>query len=95
MLAAVSVIRDAKIAVQEKLNFDIPHARELHLNWPDGSECTIRLDQGVGYWRTANGMKPYPFEQSPEKQANYLKELDLNIGTSSQNHPTLWYISIL
>jgi len=80
---------------QEKLNFDIPHARELHLNWPDGSECTIRLDQGVGYWRTANGMKPYPFEQSPEKQANYLKELDLNIGTSSQNHPTLWYISIL
>jgi hypothetical protein len=78
---------------QEKSNLDLPHARVLHLKWTDSSGCTIRLDQGVGYWRTAKGMKTYPFEQSPEKQTKYLKDLELMIETSSHHFPTIWHLS--
>ena len=77
-----------------KLNADLPHARELHLAWQDGSICTIRLDQGVGYWRTSGGMKNFPFNQSPERQAQFLESLDLQVEATSQTFPTIWYVSL-
>ena len=83
-----------QVELVEKPNTDLPHARVLLLQWQDGSSCTIRLDQGIGYWRTARGPKSFPFEQSPEKQAIYLDDLDLFIEASSQSHPTFWYLKL-
>lgn len=82
-----------QFTLQEKANFDVPHARELRLCWQDGSEYIIRFDQGVGYWKISRGVKSYPFDFTIEKQFDYLKSLELDIEASSRNHPTLWYVS--
>jgi len=79
--------------IDDKNNIALPHARELLLKWHDGSGYSIRLDQGVGYWRTAKGMKPFPFDQAPERQTKYLDELLLEIEASNQSFPTYWYLS--
>jgi len=77
----------------EKFNGELPHARALHLAWKDGTNTTIRLDQGIGYWRSAKGPKAFPFDQSPERQSKFLEELDLSIEASSQSHSTFWYLA--
>lgn len=88
-----TVFRSTEQAIlDEKPNTALPHARVLHLSWKDGSNCTIRLDQGIGYWRTSKGSKPFPFDQSQERQAKYLEEIDFSVEASSQSHPTFWYL---
>lgn len=82
-----------KLNFIESPNNELPHAREFHLVWQDGAGCTIRLDQGIGYWKTGNGKKTFPFCQSSEKQKDYLNDFELTIEAGSQFHPTFWYLS--
>ncbi|KJR98717.1 MAG: hypothetical protein VR65_19580 [Desulfobulbaceae bacterium BRH_c16a] len=83
------------ILIDDKVNLALPHARELQLRWGDGSGFSIRLDQGIGYWRTANGMRPFPFDQSSERQTDFLRDLELEVEASNSEFPTQWYISNL
>lgn len=70
----------------------LPHARGLRLNWPDNSSWTLRLDQGVGYWRSTRYDDAYPFDQSVERQVKFIKDSDIRIRAQSKNHSTLWFL---
>jgi hypothetical protein len=53
----------------------LPHARELELIWADGEQWSIRLDQGVGYWRIAHHIRPeFPFESETDRQVKAAPE---------------------
>ncbi len=71
---------------------DLPHARTLTLKWADGTGYEIRLDQGVGYWRTDGGRVPFPFDQLAEHQASFLRKMDVAIRAMSRAHCTSWYV---
>lgn len=50
----------------------LPHARELRLGWIDGACWRMRLDQGLGYWRTVSGVRAtFSFDAAPERQATF------------------------
>ena len=70
----------------------MPHARELQLIWPDDTVWTLRLDQGVGYWRVRNSREPFPFEQSVDRQLERLKSCEIDIEAGYPAHPTYWYV---
>ncbi|MEA2083882.1 MAG: DEAD/DEAH box helicase [Thermodesulfobacteriota bacterium] len=95
--AFITMFRSSgKFAINDaKANFDLPHARELQLRWNDGSGYSIRLDQGVGYWRTAKGMKSFPFDQPSKHQLKFLEEFEFEVEASNPNFPTQWYLSEL
>jgi hypothetical protein len=70
----------------------LPHARELQLVWTDGIAWTLRLDQGMGYWRACNSREPFPFEQSIERQVERLQTGEIAIEASHPSYPTCWYV---
>ena len=71
---------------------NLPHARELELIWDNGESWKLRLDQGVGYWRTAPYVHcEFPFEKSVEKQIERLEKVNVLIEPISKTHPTYWY----
>jgi hypothetical protein len=70
----------------------LPHARELRLTWTDGSIWTLRLDQGVGYWRACNAREPFPFEQSVERQVERLRSCEIDIEAGYPFYPTHWHV---
>jgi DEAD/DEAH box helicase domain-containing protein len=73
----------------------LPHARELELEWADGRRVQIRLDQGVGYWRTVGARTLFPFDRDPTRQVEAFRQLRLRIAAMSQEHPTLWYVAVI
>ena len=70
----------------------LPHARELELEWSDGRRALLRLDQGVGFWRTMGGRTTFPFAADPARQGEALRQLRLRIAAMNHEYPTLWYI---
>jgi hypothetical protein len=70
----------------------LPHARELRLTWMAGSVWTLRLDQGVGYWRAHNYRELFPFEQPVVRQVERLRSCEIDIEAGHPSHPTYWYI---
>ena len=81
-----------QFAFNEEVYTQLPHARELRLTWTDGSVWTLRLDQGVGYWRTCNSREPFPFEQPVERQVERLWSCAIDIEASHPSYPTYWYV---
>lgn len=81
-----------QFVLYEKRQEQLPHARELRLTWMDGSAWTLRLDQGVGYWRTCNAREPFPFEQSVERQVERLRSCEIDIEAGHPSYPTYWYV---
>jgi len=75
----------------EKANADLPHARVLRLKWSDRAIWEIRLDQGMGYWRT--GLRhPFPFDQCEDKQLAAIKSASPILEAGNSLHPTYWYV---
>jgi hypothetical protein len=70
----------------------LPHARILRLTWPDNSVWVLRLDQGLGYWRSTRYDEAYPFDQSLERQVSYIKDSDIKIRSQNKDHSTLWFL---
>lgn len=70
----------------------LPHARELRLKWKDNESCIIRLDQGLGYWRTTSYNVPYPFNQSPDRQVEYIQDANIEVCAGSDSYSTFWYL---
>jgi DEAD/DEAH box helicase domain-containing protein len=81
-----------QFSLLEDVSTHLPHARELRLIWADGIAWTLRLDQGVGYWRACNAREPFPFEQSVERQVERLRTGEIAIEASHPSYPTYWYV---
>lgn len=72
---------------------ELPHSRELKLEFQNGKELKIRLDQGIGFWKP-NRFPYFPFEESFVSQKNWIDQNARTIeAINSQNHST--YIDIL
>ena len=85
--------RLGQFALSAEGHTQLPHARELRLAWTDGSAWTLRLDQGVGYWRACNYREPFPFEQPVARQVERLRSCELDVEAGHPSYPTYWYIS--
>jgi len=78
---------DDKYATNES-----PHERILELIWAEGSQCKITLDQGLGYWRIAHGIRSeFPFENDVNQQVSWLNRANIMIESVSKTYPTHWY----
>jgi hypothetical protein len=80
--------------LREERKENLPHARELRLSWQDGTIWKLRLDQGMGYWRTVRSNESFPFDQSVDRQVKHLEKLDIDIHAGNHDYPTFWYIGI-
>lgn len=71
---------------------DLPHARELILRWDDNAVWSVRLDQGLGYWRPSRHIRPeFPFEADVARQIAKLRSKNPVIEAISPDYPTYWY----
>lgn len=80
-----------RFTFSEQANACLPHTRALQLEWADGAVWEIRLDQGLGYWRTAI-REPFPFDQRETKQADAMNAASPRLEASNPQHPTYWYL---
>jgi DEAD/DEAH box helicase domain-containing protein len=81
---------DVKLAENKR---DLPHARVLNMEFENGPQIKLRLDQGVGYWKV-NRYPTYPFGDSIDEQINWINANSTILETvNSQNHAT--YIDIV
>ena len=70
-----------------------PHFRELRLEWADGTGWSLKLDQGVGYWRCRPAGRLGRFERAEEQLAK-LNEITKRCRVTSQGiHPTIIYVA--
>jgi hypothetical protein len=79
-----------QITVEAK--HQLPHARELVLEWADGATMQIRLDHGFGYWRTT-WSKQYPFALSPTRQTIALRSTRFGVEPRNNQCATIVYVS--
>jgi ATP-dependent helicase YprA (DUF1998 family) len=76
----------------EKSKKDLPHRRSLQITWGNGKESTIQLDQGLGYWHIARGIRPsFPFDRDTKSQAAKLTTANPKVVPSNPSFPTYWY----
>ncbi|WP_295608710.1 Zn-binding domain-containing protein [uncultured Lamprocystis sp.] len=76
----------------EEHKSSLPHARELSLEWPNGRNWTMRLDQGFGYWRLSRGERgQFPFAQGSPQQLSRLRSVNSEIEGNGGCYPTYWY----
>ena len=70
-----------------------PHFRELRLEWGNGATWSLKLDQGVGYWR-CRPSEGFPFEGTPHEQLQVVNEIAKRCRVVSQgSHPTYVYVA--
>jgi len=76
------VITEYFSQIGEEINIDIkpirelPHGRQLTLEWSDGSTSTIRFDHGVGCWSMVRPPhKWFDVEDSSQKQVEYIFDI--------------------
>ena len=70
-----------------------PHFRELRLDWADGTAWSLKLDQGVGYWRCRPAGRLGPFEKA-EERLEKLNEVTKRCRVTSQGiYPTIIYVA--
>ena len=70
-----------------------PHFRELRLEWGNGAAWSLKLDQGVGYWRCRPSAS-FPFEETPHEQLQIVNGIAKRCRVVSQgSHPTYVYVA--
>ena len=70
-----------------------PHFRELALEWEDGAAWSLKLDQGVGYWRCRPSAE-FPFNRAPDEQLRRMNEIAKRHRVVSQGiFPTYIYVA--
>ena len=68
-----------------------PHFRELRLEWENGATWSLKLDQGVGYWR-CRPSSDFPFDKNLHEQLQAINEMSKRCRAVSQgSHPTFVY----
>ncbi|MCC6707088.1 MAG: DEAD/DEAH box helicase [Gammaproteobacteria bacterium] len=71
----------------------LPHARELALEWVDSARAIIRLDHGFGAWRIEGGKSDFPFSAPYAKQLLALQELAVRLSPLDKRNPTYCYVA--
>ena len=70
-----------------------PHFRELRLDWGNGTAWSLKLDQGVGYWR-CRPSADFPFSKTPSEQLEPLNRIAGRCRIASQGiDPTYVYVA--
>ena len=70
-----------------------PHFRELRLDWADGVAWTLKLDQGVGYWR-CRPSADFPFDRTSREQIQPFNQVIRQYRVISRGiHPTYIYVA--
>jgi len=70
-----------------------PHFRELAFEWRDGVHWSLKLDQGVGYWRCRPSAE-FPFNSTLHEQLMRINEIANNHRVTSQGiFPTYIYVA--
>ena len=70
-----------------------PHFRELRLEWENGAAWSLKLDQGVGYWRCRPSVA-FPFDEEPPEQVRAVNRIAKRCRVVSHgSHPTYIYIA--
>ena len=70
-----------------------PHFRELRLDWADSVAWTLKLDQGVGYWR-CRPSADFPFDRTSREQIQAFNQVTKRFRVVSQGiHPTYIYVA--
>ena len=81
---------------QGSLSFETgvaPHFRELRLEWGNGAAWSLKLDQGVGYWR-CRPSAGFPFDEAPHEQVQVINDIVKRCRVVSQgSHPTYVYVT--
>lgn len=89
-----------KTKIEAKDNLSVKHSRTLEIEFSNGKKLTIRLDQGVGYWRNYTGSQyarrfnnTFDFQEPKiEIQAKRVEGMNLIIEASSA--PTEIFVKI-
>lgn len=72
---------------------NVPHFRELRLEWGCGREWTLKLDQGFGYWKH-RPFANFPFDKSPREQVRSINATIKNGKVVAfGSHPTFVYVA--
>lgn len=71
----------------------LPHARELSLQWADGARAIIRLDHGFGAWRVEGGKSDFPFSAPVARQLQALQDFTVRLAPLDRQNPTYCYVS--
>lgn len=84
VLAATLHYQGVDAVVQLADNASTGHGRLLEIKWSSGKTLTVRLDQGVSYWRSAHSNTRQDNDlnlnsETIESQAKHLAELAINI----------------
>ena len=70
-----------------------PHFRELRLEWGNGAAWSLKLDQGVGYWR-CRPSAGFPFDAAPHEQVQVINDIVKRCRVVSQgSHPTYIHVA--
>ena len=70
-----------------------PHFRELRIDWADGVAWTLKLDQGVGYWR-CKPSADFPFDGTSHEQIQRFNQVTKRCRVASRGiHPTYIYVA--
>ena len=70
-----------------------PHFRELRLDWAGGVAWTLKLDQGMGYWR-CRPSADFPFDRASREQIPIFNQTAKQRRAVSQGiHPTYIYVA--
>ena len=70
-----------------------PHFRELRLEWGAVDIWTLKLDQGLGYWRCRPNAD-FPFDGNPPKQVLSINDtVKTRKVVAHGNHATFVYIA--
>jgi ATP-dependent helicase YprA (DUF1998 family) len=80
-----------KQTVSVRNKAQLPHARELTLTWTDGKQFTLRLDEGLGYWRSVIDPR-FDFDRPAVDQAAVLGSVKTEVRARSPLHPTYVYV---
>jgi DEAD/DEAH box helicase domain-containing protein len=85
---------DVSSKVLALANKNLPHGRILELKWSSGEVTTIRLDQGVGYWRDKKiGRVGYlDHNESAQRQASVMVSAITNLNVLGQGFPTQLFV---
>ncbi len=81
-----------EFAFEEAKRGALPHARELRIEWMEGDQWHLRLDQGVGFWRSEKRIA-FPFDGFAAEQTSRLKGFKGRVSAASKTHPTIIYLS--
>jgi hypothetical protein len=79
---------------ETKLSSDLEHGRFMRLQWQSGKVTTIRLDQGVTYWKFASRTPYFDNCAAAHEQAQNMREMTpkLEIGNPSNNKATQIFV---